>query len=196
MRALNKNNLMFYCFWCVGGLVAAYMVVLMWYFPVINPAIQVDHSTTGVEKTFDFYSPMPYEASIEFDVDGAMFDKDYVNANKDKLPVCTMRLEITPLLASNMKAITKEFDCFKRDRADIYYIGVVFPPGDTPMAVGFFNVKYSVELDDDRKYDVHLTVSHFKSRGVWDFIYRLQLGLKSCLYYLVYFVVAVIHIFV
>jgi len=196
VRALNKNNLIFYCSWCVGGLVAAYMAVLMWYFPVINPAIQVDHSTTGVEKTFDFYSPMPYEASIEFDVDGAMFDKDYVNANKDKLPVCTMRLDITPVFASNMKTITKEFDCFKRDRADSYYIGVVFPPGDTPMPIGFLKVKYSVELDDARQYDVHLTVSHFKSHGVWDFIYRLQLGLKSFLYYLVYFVVAVIHIFV
>lgn len=196
MRALNKNKLIFYCSWCVGGLVAAYMAVLMWYFPVINPAIQVDHSTTGVEKTFDFYSPMPYEASIEFDVDGAMFDKDYVNANKDKLPVCTMRLDITPVFASNMKTITKEFDCFKRDRADSYYIGVVFPPGDTPMPIGFLKVKYSVELDDARQYDVHLTVSHFKSHGVLDFIYRLQLGLKSFLYYLVYFVVAVIHIFV
>jgi hypothetical protein len=168
----------------------------MWYFPVINPAIRADHSITGVEKTFDFFSPMPYEASIEFDVDGAMFDKNYVNANKDKLPACTMRLDLIPVFASDMKVITKEFDCFKRDRSDSYYIGVVFPPGDTPMPVGFLKVKYSVEIEDVRKYDVHLTVSHFKSHGVWDFIYRLQLGFKSFFYYLVYFLVAIVHIFV
>jgi hypothetical protein len=186
---------MFYCFWCVGGLVAAYMAVLLWYFPVINPAIRVDHSITGVEKTFDFFSPLPYEASIKFQVDGEIFDENFVKANKDKLPACTMRLEITPLFASDMKLITKEFDCFKRDRTESY-IGVVFAPRDIPMPVGFLKVKYSVEIEDVRKYDVHLTVSHFKSHGVWGLIYSLQLGLKSYIYYLLYFVVAVIHIFV
>jgi hypothetical protein len=139
---------------------------------------------------------MPYEASIKFQVDGEIFDEDFVKANKDKLPACTMRLDITPVFALDMNTITKEFDCFERDSADSYYIGVVFPPGDTPMPVGFLKVKYSVELDDARQYDVHLTVSHFKSHGVWDFIYKLQFVLKNCLYYLVYFMVAVIHIFV
>ncbi len=192
MRALKKDNLMFYGFWCVGGLVAAYIAVLMWYFPVINPAIRVDHSITGVEKTFDFFSPMPYQASIEFDVDGQMFDEDYVNANKDKLPACTMKLEVTPVFASDMRAVVNEFDCFKRDRTGPY-IGVIFPPNDITIPTGLVKVKYSVKLDDVEQHNVHLTVSYLKSFGLWSVIYGFQSILKCVFYYFIYMLIGIIH---
>lgn len=195
MRFLKKDKLMFYCFWCMGGLVSAYMAVLMWYFPVMNPAIRVDHSITGVEKTFDLFSPMPYQASIEFDVDGQMFDEDYVNTNRDKLPACTMKLEVIPIFASDMRVVANEFDCFKRDQAGPY-IGVVFVPNDIVVPTGFVKVKYSVKIDDVEKHNVYLTISHLKSFGLWSFIYGFQSTLKGVFYYFIYMLVGIIHSFI
>ena len=192
MRVLKKDKLLFYCFWCMGGLVSAYMTVLMWYFPVMHPAIQVDHSTSGVEKTFDLFSPMPYQASIEFDVDGQMFDEDYVNANRDKLPACTMKLEVTPIFASDMHVIVNEFDCFKRDRAGPY-IGVAFPPNDITIPPGFVKVNYSVRIDDAEQHNVHLTISYLKSFGLWSLIYGFQSILKGVFYYFIYMLIGMFH---
>jgi len=187
VKALRKENPVLYWLLVVSAsILSIYMLLLMWFFPVMHPtmlpAVKVDTSITGEDKTFDLFSPMPYRASMEFSVDGELFDENYVRENKDLLPTCTMELEIIPAFASNMDVITKKFDCFKRDTKGLY-IGVTFPPGEVNLPVGFFKVRYAVRLNDVNPHKVKLTVSILEMTDIWRWLCFIPSLFKLCIYY-------------
>ncbi|MFC3912285.1 hypothetical protein ACFOSS_02245 [Pseudaeromonas sharmana] len=157
---------------------AAYVLLLMIYTPLeAYWPLKVDHSTTGLDKSFELFSPMPYSAGFGFEVDGQIFDVNHVETNINKLPACTMRLTITPIFAVGQDERTYEFDCFNRYVGS--YSGTTYPPGDVILPVGFFKVSYSVQIDTPESHNVTLRVAYSGAEGGWSVLYDI-IHLMAC----------------
>lgn len=178
MQGMNARLIRRGLFWGLTILLAAYVLILMIYTPLeAHWPLKVDHSTTGVDKSFELFSPMPYSAGFGFEVDGHLFETNYVRANINKLPACTMHLTITPIFAVGQDERIYEFDCYRRYIGS--YSGATYPPDDVILPIGFFKVNYSVQLDAPESHNVKLSVTYSGAKGGWSVLYKI-IHLMAC----------------
>jgi hypothetical protein len=190
MQGINANRIAWWGFWVLSPLLVAYFLLLVFYTPLEDyEVMKVEQSTTGVDKSFELFSPMPYSAGFGFEVDGQLFETNYVRANINKLPACTMRLTITPIFAVGQDERIYEFDCFRRYIGS--YFGATYPPDDVILPIGFFKVNYSVQLDAPESHNVKLSVTYSGAKGGWSILYNF-IHLMACYIMIpIYMVVAI-----
>jgi hypothetical protein len=192
MQGINADRIAWWGFWLLSSLLVSYFLLLVFYTPLEDyDVMKVEQSTTGVDKSFELFSPMPYRAGFGFEVDGQLFETNYVRANINKLPACTMRLTITPIFAVGQDKRTYEFDCFKRYVGS--YWGTAYPLDDVILPIGFFKVSYSVQLDAPESHNVKLSVNHLRPKGGWGVLFDVAHLIKSYVYLPIYIVVGIIR---
>ena len=192
MQGINANRIAWWGFWVLSPLLVAYFLLLVFYTPLEDyEVMEVEQSTTGVDKSFELFSPMPYRAGFGFEVDGQLFETNYVRANINKLPACTMRLTITPIFAVGQDERTYEFDCFRRYIGS--YFGTTYPPDDVILPIGFFKVSYSVQLDAPEAHNVKLIVNHLRPKDGWGVLFNVAHLIKCYVYLPIYIVAGIIR---